>query len=611
MKLNAALAVTGLVGLASAQKFVKLPFDKSVGSNYGQSSKNPLQKRDDVTGDGYTNIELGNQQTFYSVKLNIGTPTQEVTVLVDTGSSDLWIMGSDNSFCSANSGKNAAMLFRKGGQNKAIYQTIEVTLSPEDLNSGGSIDGDVDPFQWLSDIFPQVGGGGVATQTATIGGSGDGDGNGNGAIATQAAPAALATLDCSQYGTFDKEKSSSFKSNDTSFAISYGDNTYASGTWGTDTLHIGSVDVSDVSMAVANFTNSSIGVLGIGLPGLETTYSGGVTIHGAKSYQYSNFPMVLKDNGIIDSSAYSLYLDDPDASKGSVLFGAVDHSKYVNGLYTVPLINIYEEQNILKPVEFDVTLFGLGLIQKSKNITIAETSIPALLDSGTTISYFPPELLEIITSQLGATYSYSMGYYLMDCVSDDSTKLVFDFGGFHITAPLKSFQSQATRSQCMLMMSTQEDRIILGDVFLQNAYVVYDLENLEISMGQANFDSSSSDDDDDGNVELIKSNVPSAVQARLYSSTWSGSNMINTDGDIFTDVATAASNGNSSNPTVTGSASATATGKSTKITGSGTTSGHSTSTGSSVNKKQNAANISYSVHSIITYVMVLLATWFF
>lgn len=573
-------------------KFVKLSFDKSIGTKYDQSSKtNPFQKRD---GSGYTSIDLSNQQTFYSVKLSIGTPAQEVTVLVDTGSSDLWIMGSDNSFCTSNSKSNSDKHRELGeGEKKDVYKTIAITLSPDDIASYSNNDDGDDPFAWITNILPQGGGFGGATQTVTLGSGGNG-----GSIPTGTASGAEATIDCSKYGTFDKEDSSSFKSNDTSFAISYGDDSYASGVWGTDTLHVGSVDVKDVSMAVSNFTNSTIGVLGIGLPGLETTYSGGLTTLGAKSYQYANFPMVLKDNGIIEQIAYSLYLDDPDASTGSVLFGALDHSKYSGGLYTVPLVNVYESQGINKPVEFDITLYGIGYQSADENVTIAQTSIPALLDSGTTISYFPPQLLELIATQLGATYNDYQGYYLMDCVSDDdTTEIVFDFGGFHITVPLADFQSQVSPSQCMLMMSTQAERIILGDVFLQHAYVVYDLENLEISMGQANFDSN-----DDEDIELISgTTVPSATQAPSYSSPWVSTNMVSTGGDIFTVGASVATAVRGNNTIASGSSRVTTLSSGARAT---------SSTSASDQKKQNMADVTYPVHSITTYLFILLVTYF-
>lgn len=103
----------------------------------------------------------------------------------------------------------------------------------------------------------------------------------------------------------------------------------------------------------------------------------------------------------------------------------------------------------------------------SKQVTVAETNVPTLLDSGTTISYFPQDLLDSIVSSLGAFYSRQHGHYIMRCVSEkDSTVLVFDFGGFYITVTLADFQFKTTNSHCLLLMGKQSNKIILGDVFL-------------------------------------------------------------------------------------------------------------------------------------------------
>lgn len=103
----------------------------------------------------------------------------------------------------------------------------------------------------------------------------------------------------------------------------------------------------------------------------------------------------------------------------------------------------------------------------SNQVTVAETNVPTLLDSGTTISYFPQNLLDLIASSLDAFYSCQHGDYIMRCVSEnDLTVLVFDFGGFYITVTLVDFQSKTTYSHCLLLMGKQSNKIILGDVFL-------------------------------------------------------------------------------------------------------------------------------------------------
>ncbi|CAI4035051.1 hypothetical protein SMKI_12G1890 [Saccharomyces mikatae IFO 1815] len=487
----------------SNSKFVKLPFHKLYGDsldNVGRDKKPEahLFKR----ADGYEEIIITNQQSFYSVELDVGSPPQNVTVLVDTGSSDLWIMGSNNPYCSSDT--------RSNSRRRVIDKR-------DDSSSSGALVNDINPFGWLT------GTGGLIGPTAT--GSG-----GSSETATQSVPASEATMDCKEYGTFTTSDSSTFRSNNTYFSISYGDGTFASGTFGTDVLDLSDLNVTGLSFAVANETNSTMGVLGIGLPELEVTYSGSTASRGRRPFKYDNFPIVLKNSGAIKTNAYSLYLNDSDAEHGTILFGAVDHSKYTGTLYTIPIVNTLSASGFSSPIQFDVTINGIG-VSDSKNgeKTLTTTKIPALLDSGTTLTYLPETVVALIADEIGAQYSYRLGYYVLDCPSDDSTQIVFDFGGFHINASLSSF-ILSTGSTCLLGIIPTSDNTgtILGDSFLTNAYVVYDLDNLEISMAQAQYNTTTE------NIEVISSSIPSAVKAPGYTNTWSTSATIVTGGNIFT-----------------------------------------------------------------------------
>lgn len=449
-------------------KYVHLSFDKLRGNSYEEAGKGnkpsaELRKRDD----GYEEIEIYNEQNFYSIELEIGTPSQNVTVLLDTGSSDLWVSSPENPYCI------------DSDDTKPVTQLSTSTL---------------------------------ATSSGT---------------ATSSGNSGIATVDCSEYGTFDPSKSTSFRSNNTAFSISYGDTTFASGTWGTDNFDLGDLNVTNLSFAVANQSNSTVGVMGIGLAGLQSTYVG-VNSASSGAYQYENFPMALKSQGIIDRNAYSLFLNEPDADKGSVLFGAVDHSKYSGQLYTIPMLNMYRNRGIQNPIEFDVTVQGVSVTSGSTIRNLTNTQFPALLDSGTTLSYMPYTLTQLIAGAVGAQYSQYTGYYSMRCPSENNdTRLNFDFGGFQISANLSSYllSSRSSSSTCYLgMIPLSSNAAIFGDNFLVHAYVVYDLENYEISMAQAAFNNS------DSQIEVISDSIPSAVRAQGYSSTWSTNQAISTSG---------------------------------------------------------------------------------
>ena len=56
-----------------------------------------------ITNDGTGRLEFSLQRKedmYYATTLDIGTPSQQLTVLFDTGSADFWIMDSSNPFLS-------------------------------------------------------------------------------------------------------------------------------------------------------------------------------------------------------------------------------------------------------------------------------------------------------------------------------------------------------------------------------------------------------------------------------------------------------------------------------------------------------------------------------
>ncbi|CEP63195.1 pepsin-like aspartic protease LALA0_S07e04610g [Lachancea lanzarotensis] len=532
---------------ALKKRYVKFDFNKLRGDSAdtavaGAPGSAKLTKR----SDGTALVYLKNEQTFYSVNIGVGTPEQNQTLLIDTGSSDLWLMGSNNPYCAKSSSKK------------------NVDVEEKDLRS------------WISSITAQL-----STVTQVTG--------------TQPGPTSVsagdATLSCSQYGTFATDSSSSFKSNNSEFYISYGDGTYALGTWGSDKVTLQDVQIPSVNFAVANESTSEFGVMGIGMEDLESTNT-----LSKDRRTYINFPSALVLQGDIQSRAFSLYLNKLEETQGTILFGGVDHSKYTGSLYTVPIINTYKNLGYANPIRFEITLQGLGIDANNTQKTYTTTKIPVVLDSGSTISYLPASLVSAVASSLKAQYDSSSELYLFDCseVSDDDS-FVFDFGGFQIRSSLANYVIQTSdSSQCALGMIPQTSgSYILGDNFLTAAYVVYDIDNMQISMAQANYNGGSED------VEVISSSVPGATNAPMYSSTFSSAVSISTGGNIFTlssdgAVATGgSSNSSSSSNTRSGSNSRTSSGAS------------STGGSSSTGKKNAAVGVTVPNHGIISFLVTL------
>ncbi|GMM32347.1 aspartyl protease [Martiniozyma asiatica (nom. inval.)] len=493
-------------------------------------AKPALVVREDSNGN-YLSVGLSNEQTFYLTNLEIGSTSQKVGVLVDTGSSDLWVVANNNTYCE--SGTTGSL--RKGRALSDIFDKSE-----------GDKNADVDVV------------------------------NNNSSSLFQSKASSSNMIDCSVYGTFDESQSDTFSSNGTSFSITYADGTFANGIWGYDHVTIGGTQLNGLSFAVCDDTDNNMGVLGIGLAGLETTFSGSTS---SNSYKYENLPMRLKSLGITDSVSYSVHLNDTTSDDATILFGAVDHKRYTGDLVTVPIINSLQNKGYSSPIQLEVTLNSVTFADSSNSseVLLASGAAAALLDTGTTLTYIPSTLLTQIISSLNVQYSSSVGYYVMKCTEGQDLSLIFDFQGQKINVPFESFlvslvtTSGSTSSYCMVgLQSSGDSGFTLGDSFLRYAYMVADLDNLEISLAQA------AHNVDGNDIEVISSSVPSAVSASSSNTYGASATILNVSSGAVMSVV--------SNDSATKTNTATAKGT-TATKGTSTSSGSATGTVSSISTK--------------------------
>ncbi|KAI5970427.1 hypothetical protein CANMA_000590 [Candida margitis] len=548
-------------------------------------SRPKFVKRDN---EGSFEIELVNEQTFYLADLYIGSNEDKNQVLVDTGSSDLWVMSHDlECYASYYSGRkrDAKNVLHAGTGLKFIDDKVDKSnkkrqlgeKAPEPIKSRNRIpekraqsDSARFSYTYLTD-YPEASQ--YPEPTISIPYSDYTYESYNGAAT------------CTSYGTYNTENSDTFSQNDTDpFEISYADGTFALGIWGHDTVRIGNLSVRDLSFAIANESSSDIGVLGIGLPGLEVTQDIG-------GYSYENLPLKMKSDGVINKALYSLYLDKADADSGSILFGAVDHAKYVETLETLKLRNTYEEYDY--PVKFEVAVDNISVDKNGKNTTVLSSTTGAVLDSGSTLSYLRSNQIAAIAEALDGTYSSSSDAYIIDCdyENDRSTTIDITFGNKVIKVPVADLVLESYYgSTCYLGLFRQSSSttyILFGDNVLRSAYVVYDLEDNEVHIGQAYYT-------EDEDIEVVDQSVP----------TTGGQKPTSTDTDS---TATGAESGSSSRSTLASRSTVAAESRTTSgsasrstsasASGSSSGSGSGSETGSSSSATSSSATSSSATSS--------------
>lgn len=329
-------------------------------------------------------VTVTNKEYWYSVALSLGTPAQEFNVLLDTGSSDLW-----------------------------VYASNDTTDCHDDY--------------------------------------------------------------CAFTGTFNADKSSTYKYMNDDFSIQYVSGSSV-GNWGTDDLSIGGVKLTDFQFAAAASAGGGQGVLGVSLKGSES-------VPPAK--QYDNFPLKLKSEGFVDRAVFSLYLDDLTASTGKILFGGVDKAKYEDELAVLDLSSSSAFQVAYSDISIGGQSYGGG---------------NAVLDSGTSYTYIPDESFQQIAQDLGLQdTNQNTGLPYIDCGSNDD--VTFSFAGKDIVVPssqmvipLSTLLQDDSQTQCVFGIqsaSTTQDYVLFGDTFLRAAYVVYDIDEEKIGIAQAKYTSES------------------------------------------------------------------------------------------------------------------------
>lgn len=317
------------------------------------------------------------------------------------------------------------------------------------------------------------------------------------------------------------------------FNIEYLDGGRAKGPYIADTFVLGNATIKSLQMGLANDTNIQLGILGLG-------YS----INEASDTMYPNIIDELVSQNLISTRAYSLYLDSQDSATGSLLFGAVDTTKFVGELVSLDIVPQPIWNGSVLYSSMSVELAAVGITDRQGNSANVTTSPQVvLLDSGTTLTILPTEVTDVIFKKFNAyDDTNSTGNVYLPCsVLNTSSSLTVDYlfssssASVMIRVPISELVFPLTNPTYALYLedtlpnlpfsgeacafgvqSTYADYHLLGDTFLRSAYVIYDLDNNQIGLAQANFESNNADSnpsDGDKNEYIVELKAGEAIPA--------------------------------------------------------------------------------------------------
>ena len=135
MKFTKSLYACGLVSSVSclpaahdsrsSPSVAKIGFNKLYGKSFSEATADrkfvDLSKTQ-ATGDDHDEISLeNNENTYYNVNISLGTPGQNMSIQLDTGSSDLWVIQSGGLHC-----PDTSFLQKRGKDDGDSSQSAEI-----------------------------------------------------------------------------------------------------------------------------------------------------------------------------------------------------------------------------------------------------------------------------------------------------------------------------------------------------------------------------------------------------------------------------------------------------------------------------------------------------
>ncbi|ORX59540.1 acid protease [Hesseltinella vesiculosa] len=303
----------------------------------------------------------------------------------------------------------------------------------------------------------------------------------------------------------------------------------ANGTYVKDTVTIGGLSVQQQQFGSMNAVDmmfvqngqpiddgkvKSSGLLGLAFDGL---------IAGDLRTAYPTVMDSLINQNLIAQPLFSIYLNYINATgwAGELILGGTDASKYTGQISYAPVVTFSTSASSGTNgtyLYWAVPAQGISLTTGSQNPpTTTATTFPkplvAVVDTGSTLSYLPANVLSAILTALGNNYVMpsptSQGLYqLWNCNVPDfvltiniqlATSLTGGATGTTTTLTVKASDLvQPGNGYCYLGVTDNTSLagspidMLLGDSFLRNSYLVFDIGQKRVGFAPSVFTSNSS-----------------------------------------------------------------------------------------------------------------------
>ena len=315
-------------------------------------------------------------------------------------------------------------------------------------------------------------------------------------------------------GDFWANESSTFVGDgEETFNVEYVDGNRAYGDSMRETLWVGGAALPNLTMGLASVSSTYMGVLALGF---NDSFSG-----------EPNVPDLMVAEGLIESPAYSLWIDDEGSevapASGNVLFGAVDRAAFEPPLIRFPIYS--HEVDWRSDNGWDVRLASLNYTRTPggtmrpllDNLTAVEDTV-VYFDPSFSLSTLPSYLAHPIWELAGAEYDDLYEQAMIPCAAATNLTArlalqLYGPDGPVIDVPLRDlvladeYDTYDGATRCVFGLTngtsdvfgsstgTSDESWSLGAPMLKRAYAVFDIANRELGIAKVKSGGSMAEDD--------------------------------------------------------------------------------------------------------------------
>ncbi|AEO71918.1 uncharacterized protein THITE_50908 [Thermothielavioides terrestris NRRL 8126] len=267
--------------------------------------------------------------------------------------------------------------------------------------------------------------------------------------------------------------------------IQYGDGEVVSGPMGFSDVTVGNITVKRQQICLANTTywygnNYTSGLLGLAFPALTNAYLGDASDHEpGTQVEYSPLFTSMINQGLVDP-VFSIAIDR-NASSGMLAFGGIAPASGLDLSRTATMDMVITSVLDIPSSSTQYSFYSVIPDGWYFDQTTNTKKIPYIVDSGTTLNYLPPSLADAINAAFEppAVYMWMYGAYFTSCDAIvPQVAVILDGIKFFINPVDLLYRTMVDpmTGLCLTAISSGgTGPYILGDAFMQNSLVVFDV----------------------------------------------------------------------------------------------------------------------------------------